>query len=152
MKTLLTTLTVILLAGASASAGAGAISTCAADPARRAIAEAHLARWHAAVESGDAAAIAALYEESAVLMPPSDETLVGRAPIAEYLASHATPAHQPSYRVDLVSCELHGDALHIAGVWGLPSVTGGTWTSGNLMQVLEATGEGDWRASYEIWN
>ncbi|MEQ8235113.1 MAG: DUF4440 domain-containing protein [Gammaproteobacteria bacterium] len=143
--------TAIVLTAAAASASAD-ISTCAADPASRAIAEAHLARWQAAVESGDTAAIARLYEESAVLMPPSDETLVGRAPIAEYLASHVTPAHQPSYQVDLVSCELHGNALHIAGVWGLPSTPAATWTSGNLMQVIEASGEGEWRASYEIWN
>lgn len=151
MQIRLPLMTLLLLAGTVAEVSAE-ISTCAADPASRAIAEAHLARWQAAIESGDAAAIAKLYEDSAVLMPPSDETLVGSTPIAEYLASHATPANQPSYRVDLVSCQLHGDALHIAGVWGLPSTKPGTWVSGNLMQIIEADGTGAWRASYEIWN
>ncbi|MEQ8663037.1 MAG: DUF4440 domain-containing protein [Gammaproteobacteria bacterium] len=151
MTTTLRTLTALLLAGAAGSATAD-IATCAADATSRAIAEAHLARWQAAVGSGERGAIARLYGESAVLMPPSDETLVGRTPIAEYLASHVTPAHQPSYHVELVSCELYGDAMHIAGVWGLPAAHSGTWTSGNLMQVLEASGEGEWRASYEIWN
>jgi len=151
MTKLTRNLAALLCASAACTAQAD-VSTCAADPASQAIAEAYLARWHAAVESADAAAIAPMYDEAAVLMPPHDLTLVGQAPIAEYLASHATPAHEAAYSVDLVSCQRHGDAVHVAGVWGLPAAPGGTWPSGNLMQVLEASADGEWRASYEIWN
>ncbi|MCB1746205.1 MAG: DUF4440 domain-containing protein [Gammaproteobacteria bacterium] len=150
MKNIVLSLTAGLALAVAGSAAAD-IKTCAAVPENRAIAESYNTAWQAALSSADPARIAALYGESAVLMPPSDETFVGQRPIAEYLAHATVPGDTAAYRVDLVSCEMHGGALHVAGVWGLTG-SEGPWASGNLMRVLEATPDGRWIAAYEIWN
>jgi ketosteroid isomerase-like protein len=127
------------------------IHTCDADTRGRVIAEDYDARWRAALAVPSAADLAQLYGESAVLMPPTDETYVGRMPIVDYLTRSHVPGQAARYSVDLVSCELRGDALHIAAVWGIPGANGG-WQSGNVLRVLEPNDDGTWVASYEIWN
>jgi len=61
------------------------------------------------------------------------------------------PGYTARYSVDFVSCELRGDALHVAAVWGMPGNNGG-WESGNVLRVLQNQGDGTWVANYEIWN
>lgn len=150
----------LILAGTLAAAGLNAnaeITTCGANDHNRDIAEAYEQRWETALSARQADNIAGLYAESAVLMPPTDETLVGRQPIAEYLNAAPLPARAKSYTVELVSCAMIGDALHIAGVWGVPAGRGADnaerpWTSGNLMRVLKPGTNGNWVSAYEIWN
>jgi len=127
------------------------ISTCAVDGETRAIAESYQTRWKAALDTRAPAQLSALYAESAVLMPPTDETVVGNTPISAYLSQANLPASAAEYSVDLVSCELRGNSLHLAGVWG--ARTGqGALTTGNLMRVLEPGRDGRWVSRYEIWN
>jgi len=153
MKTLMTTLALAGLTAGSLGATANTISTCAVDGDSRAIAESYNTRWLAALRAGDDAQLSTLYTESAVLMPPSDETIVGAAPISNYLASHGVPAKEAAYAVDLVSCEVRGNALHIAGVWGARVPGADTaLVTGNVLRVLEPGRDGRWIASYEIWN
>lgn len=148
LNRLLSTAFGLAFAGASAAAE---IRTCAQDPESQAIAEAYQDRWRTSVASADIAAIAGLYDEGAVLMPPTDETFVGREPIVDYLRAAPVPARAPRYSVDLVSCARAGNALHVAGVWGQREADG-QWHGGNLLRVLERTPAGAWVASYEIWN
>ena len=130
------------------------ITTCAPDSSKRAIAENYTTRWLAAINGTGTGEIATLYAESAVLMPPSDETIVGREPISTYLRAHPGPATHADYRIDIVSCELRGNALHIAGVWGAQAdgAQAGALATGNVLRVLEADADGAWRSRYEIWN
>ena len=130
---------------------AAEIHTCGADARGRAIAEDYDARWRAALAQPSAGALARLYGESAVLMPPTDETYVGRLPIVDYLTHAHVPGQAARYSVDFVSCERHGNALHVAAVWGMPGANG-VWQSGNVLRVLENQADGNWVASYEIWN
>lgn len=145
------TIAALLAAPAVAlAAEAPAIETCAADSGNRAIAERYDTRWAEAFTRGDAASLEALYAESAVLMPPTDETFVGRTPIAEYLRSAPLPTRGADYSVDFVSCELRGNTLHVAGVWGAQGQAGRV--TGNVLRVLEPAGNGRWISRYEIWN
>jgi ketosteroid isomerase-like protein len=140
----------LLVLSGSAQAG---IATCAANSDNRAVAEAYQARWIAALNAEDSERIGSLYAESAVLMPPSDETIVGRQPIATYLHRADVPATRAQYSVDLVSCELRGNALHLAGVWGARTGTSSqVLATGNLLRVLEPGADGNWVSRYEIWN
>ncbi len=134
----------------TAGAASAAIETCAPDGESRAVADAYDARWRSAVAQRDTAALAELYAESAVLMPPSDETLVGRELIAERLGDGELTARAADYSVDVVSCDIQGGALHVAGVWGAATADG--WTTGNVMRVLEPAANGRWVSRYEIWN
>lgn len=134
----------------TAALAAPTIETCAPDSGNRAIAEHFDARWSAAMSSRDTRALEGLYAESAVLMPPSDETFVGRAPVTAFLSGAATPARSADYSVDLVACELRGELLHVAGVWGTGA--GASRVTGNVLRVLEPAGNGQWVSRYEIWN
>jgi ketosteroid isomerase-like protein len=148
MKTQTLSLIALLVSHLSAHAD---ISICAADGETRAIAESYQARWKAAIDKGVPSELSALYAESAVLMPPTDETVVGNTPISAYLSQAELPAAAAEYSVDLVSCELRGNSLHLAGVWGA-KVEHGALTTGNLMRVLEPGQDGRWVSRYEIWN
>lgn len=129
------------------------IHTCSADSINREIAQQYQSEWQQAVASRDTASISRIYNESAVLMPPEDDSFVGRRPIADYLSDSALPAQAKDISIDIVSCEMEGNTLHITGVWGLNTAdSNGPWQSGNMMRVLENDGLGNWRASYEIWN
>jgi uncharacterized protein (TIGR02246 family) len=146
--------TTVLMLAAFANAAAE-VDVCAAGSANYAIAASYNARWTAALNAGDSAAVARLYAESAVLMPPTDETFVGRDAIAEYLSSSSVPARAIDYQIDLVSCDRHGDSLRVAGVWGAARSVphdGTGWHTGNLVRVLQVAGDGDWVLHYEIWN
>lgn len=148
----------LALTGLLATNAAADIRTCADDDNNRAIAERFEARWSHALRAASPDALASMYAESAVLMPPTDETLVGREPIASYLTAAEVPAQRAGYEVELVSCEMIGGALHVAAVWGLAGNRGetaagaGTWTSGNVLRVLRPDTRGNWASAYEIWN
>ncbi|MGR8920130.1 MAG: hypothetical protein ACU85V_10945 [Gammaproteobacteria bacterium] len=148
-------ITLALLGAASITLSplaAADITTCTPDSAGHAVARAFQDRWSAAIASADVAAIAANYAESAVLMPPGEESYVGREPVAGYLAGTSGKARPAVTEVDLVSCELRDHTLHVAGVWGSPGADGGPWQTGNLVRVLEADAAGEWHTKLEIWN
>lgn len=152
-----TTLKLALAASALAAAlpVAAEITACPLDSDQGHIARAWTARWLDALHAAEPGDIARLYAEGAVLMPPSDETIVGRDLISAWLSAHPGPAQQADYQVDIVSCELRGNALHIAGVWGASSAAAdgqAALATGNVLRVLEPDAEGGWRSRYEIWN
>ena len=150
MKSILSTL--LLIGGISAgSLAQAAIHTCAIDTEDRRFATAYLASWRHAVTNTDDLAIESTYAESAVLMPPTDETVVGRDLISDYFHQTRSDLRAGELNIDLVSCEKRGDAFHIAAVWGTEAGDG-AWKSGNLLQILERADEGRWVTRYEIWN
>ncbi len=111
--------------------------------------------WARAVATGEPEAIEGLYSDDAVLMPPTDTTLVGAAPISSYFIDASRAFELTRYSVDLVSCEMGDDAIYLAGVWGAKQRTFGGETvnvTGNVMRVLERGPGGDWQSAYEIWN
>ncbi|MGR9090636.1 MAG: YybH family protein [Gammaproteobacteria bacterium] len=125
-----------------------------AAPAER-IATSTTTRWLDAAQSHNARALGELYAENAVLMPPTDETIVGRAPIARYLADGPGAASLRGYTVDIVGCDLSGDTLEIAGVWGVDEAHLDPRTglrTGNVMRVANRQPDGSWTLKYEIWN
>ena len=151
MKTLTFGLLLLLLGNAQAQPS---VTACIADEAAHAVASAYGTHWREAVLSSDPSRLGALYGDTAVLMPPSEDTLIGNQAIASYLLDDAAAAGPADAQIDYVSCERHGDTLHVAGVWGTTDsrVPTGTWKTGNLLRILERDAAGHWVASYEIWN
>lgn len=128
---------------------------CPAGGTAERLAAATTTRWLDAAESGNAQTLAELYTENAVLMPPTDETIVGRAPIASYLTDGAGAASLHGYTVDIVGCDLRGDTLEIAGVWGIDAAARDPRSglrTGNVMRVANRQPDGSWALKYEIWN
>ena len=123
-------------------------------PAQR-LADDYNRRWVMALNSGNAEELGKLYADNAVLMPPTDETIVGRAPIGSYLTSSANAPRLDQYTVDIVGCEFSGDSLQFAGVWGTRQIDyrGKSVTiSGNVLRILDRQANGSWQTTYEIWN
>ena len=108
------TLIGIFILGVGSSIAHADIHTCAEKTPNRAVAEAYEQRWESALRAKAPSELAELYGDSAVLMPPSDETLVGRKPIADYFEREQVPAADENYAVDLISCRTFGETLHVA--------------------------------------
>ncbi len=124
------------------------------DPAKQ-LADDYNHQWLNAIESGDATGISRLYSDNAVMMPPTDETIVGNASIGMYLTTPASGPHIANYSVDIVGCELTGNTLQFAGVWGSEKTDHRGHPialTGNLLRILDRQMDGSWAMSYEIWN
>lgn len=109
-----------------------------------------ITEWEAAFNAGDGAAVAAIYTEDAVRLPPEGDLQRGREAIAADVANYAG-----------ISIELRvvGGLLDssVATSWGLYQLTGtgeggeAIEVSGRWMNALKKTREG-WRIHRDIWN
>jgi len=128
---------------------------CPAGAPEQQLAETTNTSWLNAVASGNPQRLASLYAENAVLMPPTDETIVGREPIGRYLSGTNTMPGLRDYTVDIVGCDLNGDTLEIAGVWGAEQqdFRGESHNvTGNVVRIANRQADGSWSLKYEIWN
>jgi len=137
--------------------GQGASSTeygCPNGSDAQQLADDYNRRWLRAAGTGSAQQLAELYTDNAVLMPPTDETIVGRAPIGEYLTANDTGPRLSNYSVDIVACELAGDTLQFAGVWGATQADfrANEIVTGNVLRIVDRQADGSWATRYEIWN
>jgi uncharacterized protein (TIGR02246 family) len=112
--------------------------------------------WQTAVLAGDAAALAALYDEDAVLMPPNAPRQVGRVAIQAYMAEMLTamPITAAIITTDAVDISSTGDLAYASGAYtmtvtmpdGSPLEDTGKWLS-----VYENYG-GKWLYVADTWN
>jgi len=109
-----------------------------------------LPQWAAAFNAGDAAAVASLYAEDAVRIPPEGELQRGREAIAADLANYAG-----------ITIELNAYGGLMAGdvgsQWGTFKLSGtdedgnAVEFSGRWMNALKKTADG-WKIYRDIWN
>ena len=106
--------------------------------------------WAAAFNAGDTYAVAALYAEDAIRMPPEGDLQRGRDAIAADIANYAGV----SIELRAVGGLLDGE---YASQWGMFRLTGtaedGTAFefSGRWMNALKKTSDG-WKIYRDIWN
>ena len=112
-------------------------------------------RFAAAFNAGDAGAVAGLYTDDAMRMPPNEPAVVGReailsrfeAEFAEFAGQLANPAEE----------------IHVAGDWAFlrgtytmtltPSAGGEpTQDTGKYLVVVQRQPDGTWLTKREIWN
>jgi ketosteroid isomerase-like protein len=142
-------------AAAAAEEATATVFGCPVGEFAQQLADRHNAQWTAAMRARDSSRLAALYAENAILMPPTDETIVGRAPIAAYLTSGNNTAPLANYSVDIIACDIEGDSLSVAGVWGAEQTDyrgQAIAMTGNVLRVLDRQTDGTWSLRYEIWN
>ena len=123
-----------------------------ADDVKDAIEKAN-AKWVAAYYKGDAAAMARLYTEKAVVLPPGGDMVKGRAAIAALWAG-AIKENWKNIKVVPVSIERYGNAAREIGRIGLDAPgaqSQAIHVEGKYVVVWKKTREG-WRLDSDIWN
>jgi len=113
---------------------------------RQALTEA-TARYVAASRGGDAHALAALYEEHAILLPPDDEPVEGREAIEAYWRR----ALEDGLELHTTRVEASGPVAYSIGRWSLPATDSEAADSGKLVLCWKRV-DGTWQLTADIWN
>lgn len=112
------------------------------------------ARFAEAYSRGDVAAVAALYTDDAVLLPPNLETLRGKEAIQQFWAG----ARQMGIReaaLETVQVEESGDMACEIGAYTLkiqPEGGQATTDRGKYVVLWKRQADGSWKLAVDIWN
>ena len=125
-------------------------STQTADAAIRAVAD----QYVKASLAGDAKAIAALYTEDAVEMPPNAPAVKGRAAIQQHYEKELKSGKVSRFTLKHLETRSAGDIGYDVGTYDQSMTPAGgaeMADTGKFVVVLKRTG-GDWRVAYAIYN
>ena len=141
-------LSAVLLAVPAPQTGA----TASKAPAVAAVADAYVA----AMLKGDAAAVARLYTDDAVEMPPGAPSMKGKAAIQDsYIKLFAGPSKVTAFTLDHMESRISGDVAYDVGTYRQtmsPAPAGAPGEdTGKYVVILRRTG-GQWKVAYAIYN
>jgi uncharacterized protein (TIGR02246 family) len=106
--------------------------------------------WGAAVAKGDAAALAALYTETAKAYPPNGPAVAGRAAIGELFGGMLASGIRS---IKLTASEVtgSGDSAQEVGTYVVKSPDGAVAEQGKYIVLWKKEG-GQWKLHRDIWN
>jgi ketosteroid isomerase-like protein len=110
--------------------------------------------WFEHYGRADGEAMAALYAQDALLMPPGAPAVQGRAAIREFLGRDAAATRAAGFALknDVVTgTGLHGDCGWISGRYLVVDASGATVDGGSYLSVHQRVG-GTWLYVRDIWN
>jgi uncharacterized protein (TIGR02246 family) len=110
--------------------------------------EAAVARYVAASNQGDADALAALYADDAMLLPPDHEPIRGRQAIGDFWRQGT----DEGLRVTTLKVEVEGDLGYLVGRYNLPPTDEEPADSGKYVMCLRRQRDGSWKLTADIWN
>lgn len=113
--------------------------------------EASAAAFAEAVNAADWDALAALYTEDAMLMPPNEEAVEGRAAIRDWFAAFPPLA---SFALEAVEIEGVGDLAYVRGTYQLEISMGDQNVSdrGKYVEIRREQEDGSWLMAVDIFN
>jgi len=127
-----------------------AVSACAQSPAPEPFPQATADAFAASIAARDAAATAAFYTEDAVLLPPDQEPVTGRAAIQEFFA-RTNGSGSADIMLATVETSIAGEQAWRQGSFRV----GGTATdapfAGKFIEVWKKV-DGAWLIHRDIWN
>jgi uncharacterized protein (TIGR02246 family) len=133
--------------GLALLAGCGRGSSAGEGGSRRAI-EAAVQRYVDASNHGDADALASLYADDAMLLPPDHEPVRGRAAIGDFWRQGT----DEGLEVTTLTVEVDGDLGYLVGRYRLPATDEEPADSGKYVMCLKRQRDGAWRLTADIWN
>jgi len=105
--------------------------------------------WQAAMNSGDADAIAALYAEDARVMPPNMPATIGRSAVREAFGAMIDAGMSVELRS--IATESSGDLAYNVGTYR-QRVNDEVTDEGKFIEVWRRGPDGDWLMINDIWN
>jgi ketosteroid isomerase-like protein len=115
------------------------------------------ARLEAAFNAGDAAALAALYSDTATLMPPNEPMVSGKRDIRQWFdralrrLERVRIVPNESRSVGSLAYQVGTFTSTTKGVTASPEIHGAGHT-GKYILILLNHGAGDWLIQYDIWS
>ena len=109
--------------------------------------------WEIAFNSGDADALASLYTEDAIVVPPSLEILDAQEEIKNYWANQYMEGTD-NFRVQTINLRIHGDVIYQTAVWVATVTSNGISTDleGEMTNVMSRQQDGSWKIQLQSWN
>lgn len=107
-----------------------------------------LDRYLDATNGGNARALASLYAEDAVLLPPDHEAVAGRSAIEAYWAEGL----EPGLQIRAVRVEAAAGRGWVVGRYVLPATADQSADYGKCVMTLVRGRDGTWRLTADIWN
>lgn len=117
--------------------------------------EAHIQQYTEALASGDSAALAAMFTDDAIMMPPNRKALVGKQPIQ---AIWTTNFSQATYKttIEATETEAAGAWFYSRGTYALTATpkAGGEPIEdiGKWLTISKSMPDGAWKIHRHIWN
>jgi ketosteroid isomerase-like protein len=111
-------------------------------------------RWLQLIRDKDGPAIAQLYAEDGVLMPPGESAVRGRAAIGEWWGrSTQMPGYELSFATDRLVFSESGDMALDTGTWSFRAspASGPIEDNGKYVVVWRKVGN-DWKVAADIFN
>lgn len=118
------------------------------EPGSRKAIEAAVQRYVEASNQGDAEALASLYADDAVLLPPDHEPVRGRAAIGEFWRQGT----DEGLEVSTLTVEVDGNLGYLVGRYNLPATDEEPADSGKYVMCLKRQRDGAWKLTADIWN
>jgi uncharacterized protein (TIGR02246 family) len=108
-----------------------------------------------AVVAGDAAAVADMFEENAILMPPNQPSLGGRLAIQHFYEGWCqSPMKPTAFTFDHIEATVLGDSAYDVGTYKVTTLAGpgrSVQDSGKYSVILKRSGR-EWKIAYLIFN
>ena len=105
--------------------------------------------WEAAFNAKDAAKIAVLYAEDAVVMPPNQPMVKGRANIEAHWKGEIQQGGT-NFQLNPVESAISGSQAFEVGTMTM-TLPGGQTDRGKYVAILKRVGN-DWKIAYDIYN
>jgi ketosteroid isomerase-like protein len=112
--------------------------------------------WLDAMRANDAQALGRLVTEDAVLMPPNQPVVVGRAAVIDWFAGVVKQARTTSVGIPQREVIIAGDWAIERGsfAWKVAPAAGGAPVEdrGNFLAIYQRQTDGAWKVTQNIWN
>lgn len=116
--------------------------------------KAHEPVWFDLYAKGDAAGVANLYAQDAILMPPGAPAVTGRAAIQTYFVSDMAATKKAGVTLKLgqfTGVGVAGDSGWLSGLWSATDASGATLDTGKFVELSHRSDKG-WMITRDIWN
>ena len=108
------------------------------------------AEFETAVNAGDAAKVAAMYADDAVLMAPNEPMVKGRSAIEATFKKMMKQEGKVTLKLTPFHSEIAGERAHEAGTVTL-KLPGGQTVNEKYLVIYKRVGN-EWKIAYDIWN